>query len=81
MNLECTTILNYGDDGQVANEGDKIKVWLTNGEILIGDLYSCDKVSINLERQNDILLIGYEEIVSLEVLGVRGIRCGIDLKQ
>lgn len=49
MNLETIFRLNYGDDGDILQEDDTIKVHLKNGEILIGDYQRSDYTSLTLE--------------------------------
>lgn len=66
MNLQTIWILNYGDEGSVIEVGDKIKVYLQNGEILIGEYSHSDWSSLYIERQNDDISIDFEEVKDIE---------------
>lgn len=68
MTLNTIFALNYGDDGGIIEVGDKIKIYLENGEILIGEYQSSDYVSLNIERENDDMNIDFEDIKDIEIL-------------
>lgn len=67
MFLETNCTLNYGDDG-VIKEGDKIKVSLENGEILIGEYENSDFSSLGLDRNSDSIDIDFKDIKDIEKL-------------
>jgi len=67
MNLYTIYTLNYGDDGGIIEEDEKIKVFLKNGEILIGDYLSSDNTSLEICRSDGFeVLIDFEEIEDIE---------------
>jgi len=68
MNLKTKWILIYGDDDGTISEGDKIKVHLNNGEILIGEYQFSDWTSLNIDRENEDINIDFEDIKDIEKL-------------
>ena len=70
MNLETVCTLNYGDyeDRKVIHEEDKIKIYLHNGEILIGIFSDSDSSSLFIDRDSDSINIEFTDIKDIEQL-------------
>lgn len=68
MNLNTIYALNYGDDGEIIEMGDTIKIYLKNGEILIGEYTSSDYLSLDIERMNEDMNIDFEDIEDIEII-------------
>jgi hypothetical protein len=59
---------NGGDYPMTIEEGDRIKVTLQTGEVLIGELESCFFNTLTLERENNDIDIEFREIEDIEIL-------------
>lgn len=68
MNLETKYKLSINHGERFIGEGDEIKIFLKNGEILIGEYQSSDWTSLDIERNSDDINIEFEEIEDIEVL-------------
>ena len=71
MILETVCTLNYGqynDEDKIITEGDTIKVFLYNGEILIGEYENSDKLSLTIERGYESIEIDFENVKDIELL-------------
>lgn len=66
MILETICTLKYGDNEKIIETGDEIKVFLENGEILIGDYQESDYGSLRIERGSDTIDIEFEQIKDIE---------------
>lgn len=65
MNIKYQFIIeNEKDESYV--EGDKVKIKLNNGEVLIGALESADCLSLTIDRENNSIDIDYEQIEEME---------------
>lgn len=68
MKIEAICTLKYGDDCQAIEIGDKLKFSLKNGEILIGECLSYDRISISIDRQFCTEIIEFDTIENIEIL-------------
>ncbi len=68
MILNTIWKLNYGDDGSIVEQGDNIKIYLNNGEILIGEYYYSDFADLTIERCGESIIIDFKDIKDLEKL-------------
>lgn len=69
MDLNTIWTLNYGNDGEIINQNDQVKIFLDNGEILIGEYENSDWTSLTIERENcEEIIIDFEDIESIQVL-------------
>jgi len=72
MNLETICTLSYGnnyEDIKIIEVDDRIKVFLHNGEILIGEFEESDSSSLFIERDCDSINIMFVDVENIEKLG------------
>ena len=72
MNLKTIWTLKFND--LIINEGDIIKIFLLNGEILIGDYNFSDETTIYLNRENSEMEIDFDDVEEIIILERRLIK-------
>jgi hypothetical protein len=66
MNLKTIWTLKFND--LIINEGDTIKIYLHNDEILIGDYNFSDESTIYLNRENSEMEIDFDDVKEIVIL-------------
>lgn len=66
MEIETIYQLKYGD--LLVHQGETIKVFLQNGEILIGTYEYSDFCELEIEREENTIHIDMEDVEKIEVV-------------
>lgn len=67
MNLKTIQVLSI-DEERVVKQGQNIKVFLNNGEILIGKFINSDHSSLKIERKEEDMTLDFEEVSNIDIL-------------
>lgn len=65
MNINYKFILEI-EEGESYKEGDKVKIKLKNGEVLIGELENADCLSLSIDRDNNSIDIDFDQIEEIK---------------